>query len=494
MRNISIRIFSLLMVLAASATAGAWGMSFGASAVSGNAADSLAGNIKVSNVSKLRSGGKMFISMDMDLSRVKVKSNMEEMVTPVISNGIDSVLLQSVVVAGRNRYYHFLRKNHSLPDSASMLYRDNAEVKNIRYNVTVPYEPWMATASLDARWERGGCCAEPERGRISICNLEPRKFVPNLIYVTPKAQEVKEDSAERTAHIIFIVDKTNIDYTRPQNLVELERIRRTIDSLKSDKDYTVTSLTVKGYASPESPYSHNTYLANGRTETLKRYIVEHCGFPYGMVRTEAEPEDWAGLEKYVEGSFLENRDGILALIRAGMDPDRKEALIKKAYPDDYRFLLKNVYPGLRRSEYKVRYRIRKFTDIEEIKRLLKTEPRKLSLNEMYLAAQDMRPGSEEFINTFRVAVAMYPGDPVANINAANAAMAARDMKAAGRYLEKAGNSPEALYAKGMHAAMTDRYDEAIVLFREAANAGMAGAEEALKQVEELKEYNKDFNE
>ena len=60
--------------------------------------------------------------------------------------------------------------------------------------------------------------------------------------------------------------------------------------------------------------------------------------------------------------------------------------------------------------------------MNEIKRLIKTQPQKLSLNEMYLAAQDMKLGSEEYNETFEVAVRMLPDDEVANLNAANAAM------------------------------------------------------------------------
>ncbi len=55
---------------------------------------------------------------------------------------------------------------------------------------------------------------------------------------------------------------------------------------------------------------------------------------------------------------------------------------------------------------------------------------------MYLAAQDMKLGSEEYNETFEVAVRMFPDDEVANLNAANAAMARGDMKNAEYYLKK----------------------------------------------------------
>ena len=49
----------------------------------------------------------------------------------------------------------------------------------------------------------------------------------------------------------------------------------------------------------------------------------------------------------------------------------------------------------------VKYEVRTYTDINEIKRLIKTQPQKLSLNEMYLAAQDMKPVSYTHLDVYK---------------------------------------------------------------------------------------------
>ena len=108
--------------------------------------------------------------------------------------------------------------------------------------------------------------------------------------------------------------------------------------------------------------------------------------------------------------------------------------------------------ALRHSDYTVDFDIRQFTDIEEIKRLVETAPQKLSLNEFYLAAQTYTPGSEPYNRLFDTAVRMYPDSEVANLNAANAAMSRRDLTSAASFLAKAGDSPEATYARGILAA------------------------------------------
>ena len=115
-----------------------------------------------------------------------------------------------------------------------------------------------------------------------------------------------------------------------------------------------------------------------------------------------------------------------------------------------------------------------------------TQPQKLSLDEFYLAAQTCTPGSDEFNEIFETAVRMYPDDPAANLNAANTALQKGDLKSAERYLQKAGESPEALYARGAYAMLTEEYDAAADYLRQAEKAGIHEAEEAL---EELRKRN-----
>lgn len=189
-------------------------------------------------------------------------------------------------------------------------------------------------------------------------------------------------------------------------------------------------------------------LAIGRTEALKKHIGQLYRFEEGIIQTDYEPEDWAGLRSYVERSNLTHRAEILALIDSSLEPDAKEAKIKRSYPDEYDFLLKNCYPALRHTDYRITYTVRTFSDAQEIRRIMLTQPQKLSLNEFYLAAQACSPGSDEFNEIFETAVRMYPEDTAANLNAANTAMQKGDLKNAEHYLRKAGESPEALLCAG----------------------------------------------
>ncbi len=250
--------------------------------------------------------------------------------------------------------------------------------------------------------------------------------------------------------------------------------------MRNDSDVTITQVWLKGFASPESPYAHNRDLAIGRTAALKGYIQQLYRFNEGIIATDFEPEDWVGLRRFVEQSNISHKEEILALIDSDREPDNKEWKIKSEYPEEYRFLLRNCYPALRHTDYRIAYTIRGYSDVEEIERIMNTQPQKLSLNEFYIVAQKYEPGTDEFTEVFETAVRMFPNDETANLNAANAAMRRGDNAAAGRYLSKAGDSPEAVYARGALAIRNGDYEEARRHLTRARELGIAQAAATLE--------------
>ena len=442
------------------------------------------GKVTVSDLAVSRSKDKLFVALNIDVSALEIKSNREIILTPSLFTAADNLSLPSVTVAGRNRYYHHLRNDSFSGDRR--LYRQG-DVSVIEYRTVVPYQKWMNTAVVRIGNETCGCCSETlSQGaeQLAVLHLEPKAFVPAFVYIRPKA-EPKINVIKGSAYIDFPVNRTEIHENYRRNPIELQKIRATIDAVRNDADTRITALTIKGYASPEGSYINNIRLAKGRTATLKEYVKQQYNFPDSLLATSFEPEDWEGLERFVETSDLVNREGILDLIHTNLDPDVKDRKIKSAYPADYAYLLQHVYPALRHSDYTVTYVVRAYSDIEEIKRLLKTAPQKLSLQEMYRAAQEMTLGSDEYNETFDIAVRMFPEDRVANLNAANAAMSRGDMKSAERYLAKAGDTPQAIYARGVYAALKGQYEQAGKLFDEAARNGLTEATQALRQLEEI---------
>ena len=129
--------------------------------------------------------------------------------------------------------------------------------------------------------------------------------------------------------------------------------------------------------------------------------------------------------------------------------------------------------------------VRAFSDVDEIRALMHTRPQKLSLQELFLVAQQCEPGSDEFNEVFELAVRLYPDDPVANLNAANTALRRADVQTARRYLQKAGDMPQATYALGICALLEQDYDTARSLLMQAKEQGVEQAEKALEEMEVL---------
>ena len=82
---------------------------------------------------------------------------------------------------------------------------------------------------------------------------------------------------------------------------------------------------------------------------------------------------------------------------------------------------------------------------------------------------------------------MFPEDEAANLNAANTAMSLGDLERASKYLAKAGDSAEAVYARGVYSALNGDWDEAMLLFSEAGESGISQAAEAMEQTRKLSE-------
>lgn len=441
--------------------------------------------VSIENFNMNREGKYLTVEMNLDLNKLNVDANRAVLLTPRLVNGTDSLDLPSVGIYGRRRYYYYVRNGiGSISGENETVYRVSDKPDNVAYNNLAEYEGWMDGATLKFHRSDWGCCHEILVEYEGILGRHREAFFPKLVFVQPKAEIMKSRSLSGSAYIDFPVDQTVIypDYRR--NTVELGKIQATIDSVRNDKDVTITSVWLKGFASPESPYKHNTELAIGRTAALKKHIRQLYHFADSIIQTDYEPEDWEGLRRYVEQSNINHREKILTMIDSDMEPDAKETKIKRTYPEEYRFMLQHFYPALRHTDYRINYTIRTFSEVEEIKRIMTEQPQKLSLNEFYLVAQKYEPGTVEFTDVFETAVRIFPNDTIANLNAANAAIRRDDYVRAEQYLEKAGDIPEAVYARAALAIRKEDYETARRYLETARDMGLGQAAATMDELNE----------
>lgn len=441
-------------------------------------------DVKAENARLTRNGDYFAVLMDLDLSELKVRNERAVVLTPTLKNGDKTITLNSIGVYSYNRWHYYRRNGETMITGADETSYKEADLPDTyAYEMVVPYEDWMDGAQLCLFRNEYGCCSKLLNSQGLLLASYDGPFIPEFLYITPDVETVKTRYLSGTAYIDFPVSKSVIIPDFRNNVEEIGKIRASIDSVRNDRDVTIKSMTIKGFASPESSYANNASLAESRTEALKQYVNDLYNFPNGLITTSFEPEDWAGLREYVAASSLPHKREILELIDSDRDPDNKEWKIKSTYKEDYRHLLDHCYPALRRSDYRIEYVVRAYTDPEEIAQLIRTKPQSLSLNELYVYAKTLEPGSYEFIEVFETAVRMYPDDEKANLNAANTAMGRGDLKSAGRYLDKAGNSPEATYARACYAYLSEQHDTALSLARQALLEGVTQAQTLIERLE-----------
>ena len=438
--------------------------------------------IKVSNVQVAQQNNTLSVLMDLNLDSLYLPSNLQLVYTPVFKTRQGEIKMPEIVINGRRQQIMFERgvgkKQLNLSPEALVVRRTNKKVQTVNYSASIPLSGQVKNYDLNMHEDLCGC-GNMEEG--NDFNLRHRRQ-PQAVFVRPAVEAVKVRHLDKRAYIDFPVNKIELHADYRRNPAQLDSIVRTINALKDDKNLEVSAINIHGYASPESPYSHNDYLAKNRAKTLTDYVRRMVALPTKLFTVSSTAEDWDGLRNYLKESNLEHKAEILGIANDDkMDPDAREQKIKKLYPSEYRFMLDTWYPALRHSDYRITYKVKPF-DVAEAKEIIKTKPQQLSQEEMFLVAQTYEPGSKEFNDVMEIAVRMFPENETANLNAANTRLNAGDADGAKAYLDKAGNSPEAQNARGVYEALKGNDQQARHYFGLAAKAGVKAAQENLENL------------
>ena len=435
----------------------------------------------VENVDVARGAQSTLVTMDFILDSLDVPSNRYRAFTPVIrsTDGQHEQRMKTLIVSGRRQNIVFERDGIDplYADNCVNLRRQNGTPQTYNYSDAVQNQSWFRDASVYVECDLCGCGDRMKNEQAFLKRLLPPDPY-DLIMLTDvvPAPQKKERNLHGSAYITFVVDKWEVKPDYMDNRRELRKITDTLDVMVADPNVSVRQVKIHGFASPESPYEHNRMLATNRAKALTDYVRQLYNLPASVFApAEATPENWEGLRHAVAGmddQTLPHRQEILSIIDdASLQPDPKEWRIKSRYTAEYQYLLREVYPGLRRSDYDISFNFSDFT-LEQAKEIYKKRPYQLSLRELWDVAQTMEPNSPEYNKVLQQAVNIYPDDPVANLNLANVAIRQKDLLKAETLLEHAGNSAEALNARAVLAIIQQRYADAEVLLQRAAQLGL----------------------
>lgn len=401
-------------------------------------------NVRVENLTvQLSDDNILNVNMDLVLPHnLKVESNRMVTFTPIVRGSDNQELLPAVYVYGRKRQI-LSDRNDLIPEDAERVFRRiNRQAQVISYSASLPAQSWMNEAELILEQDICGCGNRSEDITyiaLADIDLPQPRILPNILYRAPEPEGVKRRVVKGQAYIDFPVNQIIIypDYMR--NTIELAKIDST---LRGFNPGDIQSITLHGYASPEGAYKHNIYLAQGRTQALKDYIIRKFGIPGTIIETNYTPENWEGFIRLAESSQLQEKARILEIARKDIDPDQKETELRNM-PEAFGHMTRNWFPVLRHTNYEIEYVLPNYT-AEEARSMAKEDPSQLSLREMFDAALLSGKGSDEYYQLIVAALHAYPDNPDANLNAAAAALERGDLDAAERYMEKADlSTPEA---------------------------------------------------
>ena len=429
-------------------------------------------------------------TVDYQMPVAKPGSDYAAVVTPMLCSANDTLRFQSIIVRGaRNakKMHRDMKLNHKHQEELPYLRAKDLTPEGITGQLTADLTeyPWVRTEPLTLCMltELEGCC-HVNTIDLSCADLG-RNLVPErapLLRVELTADDYKKvRQLEGRAYIDFRVNKTDLDPNYRRNPQELKKILQTIDEVRGKKDVDIDRVTIHGYASPEGNYQHNAWLAENRAATLSNHIQKLYKFKQGIIGSTFTPEDWAGLREYVAQSQMAERTEILSIIDGQLDPDAKDAQIKRQFPQRYQQLLADVYPGLRHSDYVIQYSIRPYT-LEESRSVYRTNPEDLSMAEFVALANDAGMDTPEGRAIVYKAAEMLPNNSRAVLLAAQTAVGQNDFALAERILPAKPTNPQHAYVLGGIRKMQERYDEARTLMQQALNGGVSEAQAQLDEI------------
>ncbi|MCR5818330.1 MAG: DUF3868 domain-containing protein [Prevotella sp.] len=437
--------------------------------------------VRVQQLQVATTEGKTMLTMDFILDQLNVPSNRYRAFTPIIKSkdGSQQQRMKTLIVSGRRQNIVFER------DGIDPLYADNCinvrrysnKAQQYAYNDAVARQPWHRGADVYVECDYCGCGELKNNQQTFLASLLPPDPY-DLIALTDvvPTHVKKERNLHGSAFVTFVVDKWAMKPDYMDNRRELRKITDTLDVMASDANVSVREIKIHGYASPESPYEHNRMLAVNRAQSLTDWLQKQYNLPANVfARAEATPENWEGLRKAVvdmSEDVLPHKQEILEIIdNPSLKPDPREWAIKSRYPEDYRYLLRNIYPGLRRSDYDISFNFSDFT-LEQAKEIYKKRPYQLSVRELWDVAQTMEADSNDYNKVLQTAVNIYPDDPTANLNLANVAIRQKDLLKAETLLDKAGDSAEALQSRAVLNIIRGQYDVAERYLNQAEQKGL----------------------
>lgn len=440
------------------------------------------------------------VSFDADLSDLRMKRQQTFRIVPVLvsEDGSRQAELPAFVINGKvrdkaNARADMLNGTTSDGEALFSVRRKNGTEQTVSYEAEIPFKKWMIGSNLQLKGYATGCagCEEGnETGYLGnvLPPMEPQFAYP---FIRPREETVKHRTESRTARLQFHQGSSVIDKRYKRNAAELDEVSRSVALVKENADLTITGIHVTGYASPEGGFDYNMKLSERRAKALVQYMQnEFPAIGKDLYHVSWKGEDWEGLRVELDRHPQQQERAVIKEVidGCGEDKDACEKQIRATVsPAAYRQLLNEVYPPIRRNEYRIEYDVRRFS-LEEGKQMIATRPDLMSVNEIQQVADSYGKGTAKYIECMQAGVKAYPQDITMLNNAALALIEAGRTQEAIALLQDAPADGALQNMLGVAYMKAGDADLASRAFRQAVAAGNGQAQQNLQALEAIMEY------
>lgn len=166
-----------------------------------------------------------------------------------------------------------------------------------------------------------------------------------------------------TVRIHFRQGDARLDLSFGENSAALEGIVQRLWEKRGDPALRLERLVYVGGASPEGSVAINRRLSEERARALFGYLARYVSLPDSMTASEFVGRDWEGLLRLAEqDEGVPFRAEALALLQEicrekgddSLDPLGRLQRLRGGEP--YRYMYRELFPALRRSQVEFRYR------------------------------------------------------------------------------------------------------------------------------------------
>lgn len=289
---------------------------------------------------------------------------------------------------------------------------------------------------------------------------------------------VRVTSHTTNATINYLKGKSNVRKSelKDQDIVDMTNW---ISTSMTNPKIVMKQVGIMSYASPEGELAKNEGLASDRANTAKETMVnifKKAEFVGGQedafYNLMPKGEDWAGLKKLIQESDHEDKNIIISVAEMNGDDAKREAEIK-TLAHTYKFLEKDIFPQLRRSQIALGYDLNGLTD-EELLQWAQSKPDSLTIEEILFTANTLVDDLNEKLRLYKIAEKIDPKDWRAANNVGYIYMLQNKMEDAAAQFEKAanlGNDPIIKNNLGVIARLKGNIAKAEELFNEGLSAG-----------------------